>query len=166
MRTAFFLLALLTVAGSVGAMASRRVIRCALSAAAAFAGLAGIYLLLGAEFVGFAQVLVYVGAVAVLIVFVILLTAPASQAVRRPLGRSGWVGIGLAVVVFGVMGSAVVASNFARRPTPATPVCSARLIGEVLMSQAVLPLEVLGLLLTAALIGAMVLAWREPEGNG
>ena len=71
---AFYLIAALTVAFAVAAMTLRRLVHCALCAAAAFAGLAVIYLQLDAEFVGFAQLLVYVGAIAILIVFAVLLT--------------------------------------------------------------------------------------------
>ena len=59
---------------AIAAMALRQLVHCALCAAAAFAGLALIYLQLDAEFVGFAQLLVYVGAIAILIVFAVLLT--------------------------------------------------------------------------------------------
>jgi NADH-quinone oxidoreductase subunit J len=166
MRTAFLLLGLVTLVGGVGAMAFRRLVHCALSGALAFAGLAGVYLVLGAEFVAFAQVLVYVGAVAVLMLFVVLLTSPRSQATRQPLGRPALLGLGMAVLVFGGVASAVVASSVIQRPTPAAPACSTRLIGKALMTEAVLSLEVLGLLLTVALIGALVLAWREREGEG
>ncbi len=61
MRLHFILIAAFTVAFAVAAMTLRRLVHCALCAAAAFAGLAMIYLQLDAEFVGFAQLLVYVG---------------------------------------------------------------------------------------------------------
>jgi NADH-quinone oxidoreductase subunit J len=166
MRAAFFILAVVTLIGAVGAIALRRLIHCALSAALAFAGLAGIYLMLGAEFVSFAQVLVYLGAVAVLIVFAILLTPPAAETRAQPFCKPCLLGLGVAVLVFGVVWSSVLASSVVWRPAAtAVPASSAKLIGRALMTDAVLPLEVLGLLLTAALIGAVVLAWREKEGS-
>jgi len=64
----------LTLAGSVAAISLRNLVHCALAGGVAFAGLAAMYLRLGAEFVGFAQVLVYIGTVAILILFAILLT--------------------------------------------------------------------------------------------
>ncbi len=70
----FALIAVLTVASAVAAMSLRNLVHCALTLMVAFAGLAALYLQLGAQFVGFAQFLIYVGAVAILIVFAILLT--------------------------------------------------------------------------------------------
>ena len=72
--TAFAIIAVLTLASAVAAMSLRNLVHCALALTVTFAGLAAFYLQLDAQFVGFAQILVYVGAVAILIVFAILLT--------------------------------------------------------------------------------------------
>src|SRR5437764_13725675 len=74
MSVPFIIIALLTIASAVSAMTLRNVVHCALALTMTFAGLAALYLQLDAQFVGFAQVLVYVGAVAILIVFAVLLT--------------------------------------------------------------------------------------------
>jgi len=74
MDAVFAILAILTVAGAVAAMSLRNLVHCALALAVTFAGLAALYLRLNAQFVGLVQVLVYIGAVAILIVFAILLT--------------------------------------------------------------------------------------------
>src|ERR1044071_9974302 len=80
MSLAFFVLAGVTLAGAVCAMSLRNLVHCGLCLALTFAGLAAIYLQLSAEFVGLAQILVYVGAVAPLIVFSLRTpTAPAAQ---------------------------------------------------------------------------------------
>ena len=71
---AFLILAALTLSSAVAALCLRNLVHCALCVAGAFVGLAAIYLQLDAEFVGFAQILVYVGAVAILILFAVLLT--------------------------------------------------------------------------------------------
>ena len=129
---AFYLIAAVTLGFAVAAMALRQLIHCALCAAAAFAGLAMLYLQLDADFVGFAQLLVYVGAIAILIVFAVLLTLLNSPSLRH-----------------------------APTATAAAPV---KLIGVELMTHYVLPLEMVGILLTAALLGAVVIAMREePE---
>ena len=70
----FAIIAVLTIAAAAAAMSLRNLVHCALALTVAFAGLASAYLQLDAQFVGFAQILVYVGAVAILIVFAILLT--------------------------------------------------------------------------------------------
>lgn len=92
MTTAFAIIALLTVASAVCAMALRNLVHCALSLVVTFAGLAALFLQLNAQFVGFAQILVYVGAVAILIVFAILLTRSADPGPPEPVATSPWWG--------------------------------------------------------------------------
>ena len=74
MTAPFLILAVVTLVGACAAMMLRGLVHCALALAVAFAGIGTLYLSLGAQFLGLAQLLVYVGAIAVLIVFVILLT--------------------------------------------------------------------------------------------
>ena len=73
MSFAFWVIAALTIAGGLAAMLLKNLVHCALALTAAFAGLALLFLQLDAQFAGFAQILVYIGAVAILIVFAILL---------------------------------------------------------------------------------------------
>jgi NADH-quinone oxidoreductase subunit J len=161
---AFYLTAVLTLAAAIAAMALRQMVHCALCAAAAFAGLAVIYLQLDAEFVGFAQVLVYVGAIAILIVFAILLTR--GEEVRPGGAPSSWLaGIAVALLVFGGIVLSVLSSPSLQRHLPLPTVAPVKKIGEELMTRYVLPLEVIGVLLTGALIGAVVIALRETPGG-
>ena len=74
MSVVFYLLAGLTVAGALAAVLLKNTVHCALALTVAFAGLALLFLNLDAQFAGFAQILVYIGAVAILVVFAILLT--------------------------------------------------------------------------------------------
>jgi NADH-quinone oxidoreductase subunit J len=158
MSPIFIILALVTLLSASAAMSLRNLVHCALSLVVMFAGLAALYLQLHAEFVGFAQVLVYVGAVAILIVFAILLTRSGdtpNQAVLAP----GWIaGIAISAIVFAALGWAVLNSNAIAKQTPAAPEVTVKNIGDALMSKYVLPLEVMGLLLTAAMIGAVIIA--------
>src|SRR6266404_321818 len=90
----FIILGLLTLAGAGAAMSLRNLVHCALALTVAFAGLAALYLQLDAQFVGFAQILVYIGAVAILIVFAILLTG-GGEAPKRPVLSVSWcIGVG------------------------------------------------------------------------
>jgi NADH-quinone oxidoreductase subunit J len=143
-------------------MSLRRPVRCALSLVVALTGLAGLFLRLGAQFVGFAQVLVYVGAVAILVVFAILLTNNAEIIGRASSVSAGSLaGLGIAAAVFACLAGALAHSGVPQRNAPPAPTATVRDLGARLMEQYILPLEVLGLLLTAAMIGAVVIALHE-----
>jgi NADH-quinone oxidoreductase subunit J len=175
MNLAFAILASLTLVSAVAAMSLRNLVHCALCVALTFAGLAGLYLQLQAQFVGLTQVLVYVGAVAILLVFTILLTRGAEPR-SEPIVSGSWVaGVAIAFLVFGVLAAAVLSSakglqGVAGKQVVAGDAAVVR-IGEQLMTTYVLPLQVVGLLLTAALVGAVVLAMpeapdRSKDGGG
>jgi NADH-quinone oxidoreductase subunit J len=165
MTLSFALIALLTLASAAAAMSLRNLVHCALMVMVAFAGLAALYLGLGAQFVGFAQVLIYIGSVAILIVFVILLTRASEPSRQSIFTADGFVGVGIAAVVFGLLSAMIVSSRVLTRELPPPPRLAVREIGEQLMSKYVLPLEVVGLLLTAALIGAVIIAMRDEVGK-
>jgi NADH-quinone oxidoreductase subunit J len=163
MTVPFAIIAVLTLASAVAAMSLRNLVHCALSLTVTFAGLAAFYLQLNAQFVGFAQVLVYIGAVAILIVFAILLTH-SGEPPRQSIFSATWVvGVAIAVAAFGVLGELVLSSRAVTREIRPPPEISVRQIGDQLMTKYILPLEVIGLLLTAALIGAVIIAMHEKE---
>jgi NADH-quinone oxidoreductase subunit J len=158
----FVILALVTLAGAIAAMSLRQLIHGVLCLAVAFVGLAGLFLQLGAQFVGLAQILVYVGAVAILVVFAILLTGGGGLPSRANLFSPWWpVGLTVAVALLAVMLFVLARSPSLDRPPPPAAKLGVKTIGDQLMTAYLLPLEVLGLLLTAALIGAALLALRE-----
>jgi NADH-quinone oxidoreductase subunit J len=161
MNIVFAIIAAVTIAAAVAAMSLRNLVHCALALAVAFAGIAAAYLQLGAQFVGFTQLLVYVGAVAILVVFAILLTR-GSEPPQESVLSSGWLtGIIVTVVVLGVLVFAIAKSSIIQGAAPAQPAVTVRQIGDALMNKFVLPMEVVGLLLTAALIGAVIIAMKE-----
>jgi NADH-quinone oxidoreductase subunit J len=158
----FLILAAVTLVGASAAMLFRGLVHCALALAVAFAGIGALYLSLGAQFLGLAQLLVYVGAIAVLIVFVILLTR-GGDSDSSPLSAARWpiTGLLVAMAIFAILGWAVLhsfAMHSAGAPAPQTTI---RQLGTALMGGYVLPLEVIGLMLTAALIGAVIVAMKE-----
>jgi NADH-quinone oxidoreductase subunit J len=137
----------------------RDIIRCGLAMVVAFAALAGIYVLLGAPLVAAAQVLVYVGAIAVLILFAVMLTQ-AKNAPTRLVFQTQAIPAAIAAVVLAVIVAlAVTATDWGtvgRRITTATDA-----LARLLFNQYVLPFEVVGVLLLAAVIGGVFLAKRE-----
>jgi NADH-quinone oxidoreductase subunit J len=158
MTLPFLILSIVTIAGAMAAMTLRKLVHCALALAVCLIGLAGLYLDLGAQFVGLAQVLVYVGAVVILIVFAILLTR--SDELPSPRSSRALSGIIMSAAVFGVLAWAVI-SSVPQGADSTQPQAVIQQIGGALMQRFALPLEVVGLLLTAALIGAVVIAMEE-----
>jgi NADH-quinone oxidoreductase subunit J len=166
MSVTFAIIAIVTIAAAVAAMSLRQLVHCALALTVALAGLALAYLQLNAQFVGFAQVLVYVGAVAILIVFAILLTRGGGPPPTVSVFSASWLAGGAVVVgVLSVLIWALNHSSLKNRDVPPAPDVSVQQIGEALMNKYVLPLQVIGLLLTAALIGAVIIAMREEKGK-
>src|SRR5438309_10807883 len=154
---AFIAISVFTLAAGLTAALMPRLIHAALSLVAAFGGLAAFYFLLGAEFVGLVQVFVYVGAVAVLIVFTILLTR------REVTGERGvnWGGAIVAPAVFGGLLWTIFKTKSLALAAPQIEPLTVKRIGEALMTNYVWPLQCVGLVLTAALIGALVLVMEE-----
>ncbi len=164
MDLTFVIIAVLTLASAIAAMSLRNLVHCALCMVVTFAGIALTYLKLNAEFVGFAQLLVYVGAVAILIVFAILLTRgdDAKQEVRF-VSSSTVVGFSVVALVGISLLSAIQHTKILPNPSAVEPQAPVKQIGEQLMTNYVLPLEVIGLLLTAAMIGAVIISMRDKE---
>jgi NADH-quinone oxidoreductase subunit J len=161
MTIPFVIIAILTIAAAVAAMTLRNLVHCALAMAVAFGGLALLYLQLDAQFVGFAQVLVYIGAVAILLVFAILLTR-GGEAPEKSVFSVSWLwGGAVTVAVFATLAWAIKNSYASHREPVANVDATVKQIGDALMTKFVLPLEVMGLLLTAALIGAVIIAMRD-----
>lgn len=161
MTPVFWILAALTVFGGLAAVTLKNTVHCALAVTIAFAGLALLYLQLDAQFAGFAQILVYIGAVAILVVFAILLTRGSETPKEGIFSRSWFAGMTIAAGVFAVLGWAVIQSINLLPHQPESPNVSVNDIGNALLSRYVLPLEIVALLLTAALLGAVIVAMHE-----
>ena len=148
MDAGFVIIGGLTVISALAAMSLRNLVHCALCLTITFAGLAALYLKLNAQFVGLAQILVYIGAVAILVVFAILLTRSDEQTARVAiLSPAWWMGVGIAIAVFCVLAAAIGSSTVVKGPAAAPPLVTVEQIGDKLMRNYVLPLEVIGLLL-------------------
>jgi NADH:ubiquinone oxidoreductase subunit 6 (subunit J) len=156
-NAAVVIIAILTLAAALAAATLQKLMHATLSFAVALMGVAALFFVLGAEFVGLVLIFVYIGAVAVLIVFTILLT-------RRDVGKDrgvNWGGTLLAVSVFGGLAWAVFKTQSVAIVAPHVRALTVKRIGEALMTGYVWPLQCVGLLLTAALIGALVLVMEE-----
>ncbi len=160
----FLLVALLTGAAAVLTVTSRNLVHAALFLATTLAGIAGVFLVLHADFLALVQLVVYVGAVAVLFLFGLMLT-------RAPIGREALdsqnrgMGLVVSATLFVVLAGLIV-DAFGDAPRVEVTGPAIADIGIALFAFWVLPFEVLSMLLLAALIGAIVLARRESGESG
>ena len=154
---AFIVISVSMLAAALAAATLPNLMHAAFCLVLALLGLASFFFLLGAEFVGLALVFIYIGAVAVLIVFTILLTRRDS---KEYLGLN-WSGVFIAFAVFAGLTWAVLRTQSISIVPPHIRALTVKQIGHALMTGYVWPLQCVGLLLTAALIGALVLVMEE-----
>ena len=156
----FFVLALSVVGGGLAVVTLRNVIHSAVAMMFCFGSLAGLYVLLGAPIVAAAQVLIYIGAISVLILFAIMLTQAGDANVPAPFHKQVWLAVVTALLTVGLVGYAAVSTDWGAAAA-AIPV-DVGAIAVILFTEYALPFEVISLLLLAAIIGAIFLA-RRPE---
>lgn len=161
-------IAVVTLTTAAVALALRNLIHSALLLVASWAGIACFYLWAGAEFVAFAQVLVYVGAISMVVLFAVLLTRRSLEAFVVGPESAGRVLAGMLTggAAFGVLCGAVLSTPLPSGAAPA-PALTVRELGRLLMGPHAASLLVVGVLLTLALLGAVVIAAaenrRDPE---
>ena len=161
---AFVVVAVIGSLAAVAVVTARNVVHAALYLVVALLSVGVTFLLLGAEFVGWVQILIYVGAIVILFLFGLMLT-------KAPIGRdtldsqNRYVGAGVGVLIFaGLVWLISSAFPIGSAPTPPPAPGDSAILGQALFNTYVLPFEAVSFLLLAALIGAIVLA-RKDEGN-
>jgi NADH-quinone oxidoreductase subunit J len=153
----------LAISGAVFMLSFTKVIHMVMALALTFISMAGLYILLNAEFIAVVQVLIYAGAISILMIFGIMLTKHKGEEIepRRPLFNTL-----LIIGIFGLLGILFYAIQKTTFPDP-TPfnagVDNTFEIGKLLFNVHVIPFELMSVLLTVALIGAIVVAKREEE---
>ena len=140
----------------------RDIIRCGLAMIVCFLALAGIYVLMGVPLLGAAQVIVYIGAISVLVLFAIMLTQT-KDAPSRLVFQTQAVPAAIAAVVVAVLIALAVSATDWAELLERIPVRTDRM-STVLFEQFVFPFEIVSVLLLAAVIGGVFLAKREPGG--
>jgi NADH-quinone oxidoreductase subunit J len=165
---AFIVISVFTLTAALAAATLPNLMHAALCLVLALLGIASFFFLLGAEFVGLALIFIYIGAVAVLVVFTILLTRrdlrehrgfhPSTP--KAPAGRA-WSAVVIALAVFGGLSWAILKTQSLTIVPTHIRVLTVKRIGQTLMAGYVWPLQCVGVLLTAALIGALVLVMEE-----
>ncbi len=159
----FVVLAVLAVAAGIGVVAQRSTVRSALFLLVHFCCLAGLYILLNAQFVALVQVLIYAGAVVVLFLFVVMLLG-VERAEEAPDTRryQQVAAVLLAVLLLGGMAWAVVLGG-SGPAAASSPAGGVQELGAALVGEYVVPFELVSVLLLVAIIGATVLAKSRLE---
>jgi len=156
----FYLLSFVIIVAALLVVSLKNIFHSALFLILALFAVAGIYILLEAEFLAAVQVLIYVGAVAILIIFAIMLTSQLSSKAIKQSNEQVLLGIfvsaGFLMILLGSIPNTVW-----RISDGSLPVNNTLSLGEYLMTDFILPFEVVSILLLAAMIGAIVLARKE-----
>jgi NADH-quinone oxidoreductase subunit J len=166
---AFYLFATLTIASAVAVIFARNPVHSVLWLILAFFNAAGLMLLMGAEFIAMLLVIVYVGAVAVLFLFVVMMLDIDFTKLRSGFTRNLPFGLIIALVLVAEMIIALSAWEagpaLSGRNIPASPQPNIVALGQLLYSRFLLPFELAGLILLVAMIGAIVLTHRRRRDN-
>jgi NAD(P)H-quinone oxidoreductase subunit 6 len=159
----FYLLATFTVACALGVALSHNIMYSAFALMGTLLGVAGTFVMLGADFLGVVQLLVYVGGILVLTIFAVMLTHRIADVnvSNRSVGRP------LAVLLVGAIGWWMIKVGTAATwvvKAPGTPEPTTYGIGTAFLTDYVLPYEIASLVLLVALIGAVVVSRKEIQG--
>ena len=159
----FLILSTVMIGSALLVVTLRDIIRCGLAMMVSFAALAGLYVLIGAPLVAAAQVLVYIGAISVLVLFAIMLTQTKAAPARLVFQTQAVPAAVAAAVLALIIALTVGATNWNAVEAPIR--VGTAILAQVLFDQFVLPFEIVSVLLLAAVIGGIFLAKREPDSS-
>lgn len=165
MQFAVYALMGISIVWAICAVTLRSLFHSALCFTAVLLGIAGIFVVLHAEFLAAVQVLIYVGAVMTLVIFAVMLTERFTDKTVRQNNAQSWIGLLSGVAFLTLLIKVIVATPWPKHPdaVSATIMTSqnTKSIGIALLSQYVFPFEVLAVVLTAVVIGAVVIAKKD-----
>jgi NADH:ubiquinone oxidoreductase subunit 6 (subunit J) len=153
----FWVAVVVCLVGAAGMLRSKEMVRSALALVLSFSGVAVVYLLLNADFLAIAQILIYVGAIMILMLFAIMLT-PGQVEIPGLASQGQTLAAGLVSAAVFVITTSVMLTTPWRLRTDLVNAPTTERIGQLLLSNYVLPFEIASVVLTAALIGALVIA--------
>lgn len=175
-QVAFYGFSVLTLLGAIAVLLTRNVLYAAFFLLLTLLGVAGLFVLASADFLAIAQIMIYVGGVLVLVIFGVMLThkteptaAVTSQTTNRvpSLNRAGTslIGFAIAASLFVALYTLLARANFPLLSEPVGWQSTIQTIGKQLMTEYVVPFEIAGVLLLAALVGATYLAARHQSAS-
>ncbi|MCZ8523349.1 MULTISPECIES: NADH-quinone oxidoreductase subunit J [Paenibacillus] len=162
-NVAFFFCALLAIGGAIFMISFTKVVHMVLALALTFLSMAGLYIVLEAEFVAVVQILIYAGAISILMIFGIMMTKHTKEEEEEP--KRPWHNVLLFIGAAGLFGVIFYAIQQSEIPAGEFPQVADNTleIGKLLFSAHVIPFELMSVLLTVAFIGAIVVAKREED---
>jgi NADH-quinone oxidoreductase subunit J len=157
----FYVFALITIGSACVVVFSKNIVHAAFSLLFTFFGVAGIYVLLRADFLAVTQILIYVGGILVLMLFGVMLTNKVINVKIKTGTMQAWPA-GIAVSILAGLLAGVFYSNWKDAQLPVSTVdATTQLLGEMLMTSYLLPFEIASVVLLVALIGAALIARRN-----
>lgn len=162
----FYLFAVLAIGASIVVVFSRNVIYAAFSLMFTFLGVAGLYVLLLADFVAIAQVMIYVGGILVLLIFGVMLTRNITNVDLTSTPMRGLPASLIVGVFLGTMILLVTKTTWTQAVDTTVVPDTTKAIGEQLMTTYLLPFEVAAVLLLVAVMGAAMIARRNAPAGG
>ena len=160
----FYILAGMVVTSALGVALAPNILYSAFALLGALAGVAGLYFYLSADFLGIAQLLIYIGGILVLILFAVLLTNRIGEMNITNLSTGLMVGAPAAVAVIGLLVKLALQTPYPITEPVAAPTVAR--LGDAFLKEYLMPFEFASLVLLMALVGAMVIARRAAkEGN-
>lgn len=158
----FYLLAAVTLAGALGVVMAKKLVHAAILLTVTFIGIACLYFQLGADFLGAAQLMIYAGGVAVLIVLGVMLTRHTPGEETSPDNARWFAAPVAAALFFAVVSSAIYVTPFAE-VADAPGASTIEALADLMLGEYVMTFELAATLLLAALVGAIVLAKEEGQ---
>ncbi|MFA5802961.1 MAG: NADH-quinone oxidoreductase subunit J [Thermoleophilia bacterium] len=156
---AFLIISAFTIASALCVVLFKNLIYSALSMIGSFLGVAGIYILLHAELVAAAQVLIYVGAISVLVIFAIMLTGHRTGDISVFFHKQAWIAAPICAAAAAALIAVMATADFNASETSQNPVDED--IATMLFNEYSFPFELVSLVLLVAVIGAVLLAKKE-----
>lgn len=156
----FYLFAFVIIVSAIMVVSLRNIFHCALMLILCLFSVAAIYVLLQADFIAAVQVLIYVGAIAVLMIFAVMLTSRITSKVIQQQNEQVPVAL-IVAAVFVIVALYATAKSVWNLHDAAVPAESVKTLGELLLTTYVLPFEIVSVVLLAALVGAIVIAKRD-----
>ena len=159
----FYLFAALTLISGFFVVVSKNIVHAAFYLLFTFFGVAGIYVLLGADFIAIVQIMIYVGGILILLLFGVMLTNKITDVAIKT-GTIQVIPAGIIIGLFaGALTALMVSTNWKSEPAEFPETTTVNALGKLLITDYVLIFELLGIILLVALIGAASIARRDKE---